>query len=166
MDGGAYDCISSPPASPKPKPKSKAAAKPKSIPTEKTKTTTMKTKAKTQTGTRTRAAAARSKDADDTKVVKKGPTQKAKAKAKRKPGVISADEEEGKGGEKRGKIELAKNSPAVIEVLSSPPVPPKAILPKRKPISRVTPKEVLLSIPFVAFTLLFVALIVHTRNAL
>ena len=150
MDDGTGDCTSSPPAPPKPKPKSKAAAKPKSIltekvvvPTEKPKAATMKTKAKTQTGTRTRAAATKSKDADDTEIVKKGPPQKAKAKAKakRKPEVTSADEGEGKkGGE--GKLELAENSPAVIEVLSSPPEPPKAILPKRNPISRVTPKEV------------------------
>ena len=150
MDGGAYDCISSPPASPKPKPKSKAAAKPKSIlpervaPTEKPKTAAMKTRAKAQTGTRTRAAVTKSKDHGDTKVVKKGPPQKAKAKAKRKSEIVSADEEGKNGGEERGKLELAKNSPAVIEVLSSPPEPPKAILPKRKPISRVISKEVFL----------------------
>jgi len=54
-------------------------------------------------------------------------------------------DEDGKmGGEERGKLVLAKNSPAVIEVLSSPSEPPKAILPKRKPISRVISKEVLL----------------------
>ena len=172
MNDGADVYISSPPASPKPKVKSKAAAKPKYIPaegvipTEKSKTAAMKTKAKTQTGARTRAAATKSKDGGDVKAAKKGPPQKGKAKAKRKLEVASADEEEGKeGGGERGRLELAKISPAVIEVLSSPPEPPKAILPKRKPISRVTPKEVF-SIPFVSFTLLFVALIVHTRNAL
>jgi len=149
MGDGAGDCTSSPPASPKPKPKPKAAAKPKSIltekplPKEKPRTAAMKTKAKTQTGTRTRAAATKAKEVDDTKVVKKGLPQKAKAK--RKPEVVSADEEEGnKGGEERGELKVAKNSPPVIEVLSSPPEPPKAILPKRKPISRVTPKEVFL----------------------
>jgi len=140
------DHTPSPPAPPKPKPKSMAAAKPRSIPpekalpTEKPNTAAMKTKAKTQTGTRARAAAVKPKDVDNVKVVKKGPPQKtkAKAKAKRKPEVVSTDEEESK----KGKLELAKDSPAVIEVPSSPPEPPKAILPKRKPISRVTSKEV------------------------
>jgi hypothetical protein len=99
--------------------------------------------------------------------VKTGPPQKAKAKAKRKPEVVSADEGEGGGGKKReGRTELAKESPAVIEVFSSPPEPPKAILPKRKPVSRVTPQEVLFNSFRCVHASLIVALIVHTRNVL
>lgn len=148
-DDGDDDYASSPPAAPKPKSKSKAAVKPKSMltekahPLEKSKTTATKTRAKTQTGTRTRAAATKAKDAGDVKATKAGPLQKTKAKTKKKAVALSADEERDEGGkEERGKVDLTKGSPTVIEVLSSPSGPPKVILPKHKPISRVTSKEV------------------------
>ena len=170
---GDDDYASSPPVPPKPKLRSKAAAKPKSmpagksVPPEKSKTAAMKTKAKTQTGARTRAAATKAKGAGDVKVVKTDPPQKAKAKAKKKPEALSADEGESKGGKaERGKVELAKNSPAVIEVFSSPPEPPKAILSKRIPISRVTSKEVFFNSFRCIHASLIVALIVHSRNML
>jgi len=167
MDDGDDDYVSSPPAPPKPKSKAKVAAKPKStltekvVPPEKLKATAMKTEAKTQIGTRTRAAATKGKDADDEKSVKMGPPQKAKAKAKKKPEIVSPD----KGGEEeRGRVELAKDSPAVIEVFSSPSESPEAIPPKHKPVSRVTPQEVLLNYFRYIHASLIVALIVHSRN--
>ena len=147
VDDGDDDYAPSSPAPPKSKPKSKAAAKSKamlggkSVPPEKPKAAALKPKAKTQTGARTRAAATKAKGAGDEK--KTAAPQKTKAKAKKKPEVLSADEGEDKGGrEEKGEVELAKNPPAVIEVFSSPPEPPKAIPPKRKPSSRVTAKEV------------------------
>ena len=172
-DGDDEDYVSSPPALPKRKPKSKAAAKPKSTlaekpaAPEKPKTAAMKARAKTQAGTRTRAAVTKAKDADDKKAVKTGPPQKAKAKAKRKPEDPMADEggdEEGK--EEGGVAESTKDSPAVIEVFSSPLEPPKVILPKRKPVSRVTSQEVVFNSLCCIHASLIVALIVHTREVL
>jgi len=163
---------SSPPAPPKSKSKSKSkvAAKPRSTLTEKIvspekpKTTAMETKAKTQIGARTRAAAAtKAKGADEEKIAKAGPPQEAK----RKPEVVSAGEwEGGEGEEERGRAELAKDSPAVIEVSSSssPSEPPKAIPSKRKPVSRVTSQEVLFNSFRYIHASLIVALIVHSRN--
>ena len=172
VDDGDDDYAPSSPAPPKSKPKSKAAAKSKamlggkSVPPEKPKPAALKPKAKTQTGARTRAAATKAKGAGDGK--KTAAPQKTKAKAKKKPEVLSADEGEDKGGrEEKGEVELAKNPPAVIEVFSSPPEPPKAIPPKRKPSSRVTAKEVFFfnSIRWIHASLI-VALIVHSRNVL
>jgi hypothetical protein len=171
LDDGDDDYTSSPPAPPKQKPKSKPAAKPKPTvtekpnPPEKSKATAAKTKAKTQTGARTRAAAAKAKDPGDGKLVKMGPPQKIKAKAKKKS--ASADEEVDEGGEgDMGKAGLSKDSPVIIEVSSSPPEPPKAILPKRGPISRVISKEVSFNSFHFVHASLIVALIVHSRNVL
>ena len=168
LDDGDDD-YTSPPAPPKQKPKSKPAAKPKPTitkkpnPPEKSKATAAKTKAKTQTGARTRAAAAKAKDPGDGKLVKVGPPQKTKAKAKKKP--ASADEEVDKGGEgDRGRAGLSKGAPVIIEVSSSPPEPPKAILPKRGPISRVISEEVSFNSFHCVHASLIVALIVHSRN--
>jgi hypothetical protein len=166
MDGGD----DAPPVSPKPKPKSKAAAKPKSLLTEQiiipetSKTTAMKAKAKTQAGARTRVAVTKAKDTDGEKIVKvvlrstKGKTKKVK--------VLSADkggDEEGEE-EREGKVEFTKDSPVVIEVSSSPLEPPKAVLPKRGPVSRVTLEEVLFNSSRCIHASLIVALIIHTRN--
>lgn len=159
VDDGDDYCASPPPTPPKPKPKLKAAVKPKPVlreeshPLEKSKTVAAKTKAKTPTGTRTRATAAKSKDADEVKAVKNGPPQKAKTKAKRKPGVVLKRGGADKEKEEKGEDELVKDSPAAIEFFSTPPEPPKMITPKRKQIPRVTLEEVF-SIPFAGFTLL------------
>ena len=170
-DDGDY--VSSPPALPKRKPKSKAVAKPKSTLAEKPaapdkpKTAAVKAKAKTQARTRTRAAVTKAKDADDKKAVKTGPPQKAKAKAKRKledPMTDEGGDEEGK--EEGGMAELTKDSPAVIEVFSSPLEPPKVILPKRKPVSRVILQEVVFNSLCCIHASLIVALIAHTREVL
>ena len=155
-----------PPVSPISKPKSKAAAKPKPPPiepaiiSEKSKITTVKAKAKTRAGARTRAAIAKAKDADDEKTVKVGP-HSTKEKPKRKPKVLLVDEEEEEGG---GNVESTRESLAAIEVPSSPPEPPKAIFPKREPVSRVTLQEVLFNSSRGVHASLIVALIIHTRN--
>ena len=161
----------SPPVLPKPKRKSKAAAKPRSSSTkqanipEKPKTTVVKAKAKTQAGARTRGAVTRAKDADDEKIVKVGPHD-TKKKAKRRMKVLSADEgEDGEGEEDGGgKVELTKDSLAGIEVSSSTPEPPKAIPPKREPVSRVTLQEVLFNSSRCIHASLILALTNHTRN--
>lgn len=172
MADGDDDYTSSPPALLKPKPKQKAAAKPKPTPVkkpvapEKLKTSTVKAKAKTQAGTRTRVAVTRANGADE-EIAKTGPPKKVKAKAKvkRKSEVLSMDEGEVKEGEEqKGEIELAKDSPAVIEVFSSPLEPPKAILTKRKPVSRVTLQEVHFNSSRCIHASRIVALIVHTRS--
>lgn len=160
-----------PPVLPKRKHKSKAAAKPKSPPTEqadipeKPKSTAVKAKAKTQAGARTRGAVTRAKDANDEEIVKACPRD-TKEKVKRKIKVLSADEGEDGGGEEDGggKVELTKVSPAVIEVSSSTPEPPKAIPPKREPVSRVTLQEVLFNSSRCIHASLILALTNHTRN--
>jgi hypothetical protein len=138
------DYVLSPPK-PKPKPKAVSKRKPrlteKPAPPENPKAKTVKAKAKAQTGTRAGVTVTKAKGADDKKIVRADPPQKVKAKAKRKPKVVSADEGEGKeegGGTTR--VELTRDLPAFIEVSSSPPEPP---ISKRRPVSRVTSQEVL-----------------------
>ena len=144
LDGDDGDYALVPPA---PKPKPKAAPKrklaKKTAPQENPKADTVKAEANTQIGTRTRATAMKVKGADDEKIVKADPPRKAKAKAKakRKPDVVPTDE--GEGGEGEGgtpKVDLTKDSPAFIEIPSSPPELPQ---PRPKPGSRVTLQEVL-----------------------
>lgn len=165
------DSGDAPPVSSKSKPKSKAAAKPKSslieqiIIPEPSKTTTVNAKAKNQAGTRTRVAVTKAKNADDEKIVKVGPYT-AKEKGKWKMEVLSADEGEDReeGEEGGGKVDLPKESPVAIEVSSSSPEPPQAILPKRGPVSRVIPQQVLFNSSRCIHASLIVALIIHTRN--
>ena len=148
VDDDDDDYAPSPPALPKSRPKpavkARIALTEESLPLEKSEDATTGTGKKTRAGARTLAAATnrKVKDADGEKIVKTGPPQRAKAKAKGKQDVVLVDEGEGKGGEERRKVELTKDSPAVIEVLSSPLEPPKAVVPKRKPVSRVTAREV------------------------
>lgn len=114
----------------------------KSVAPERSKTTTAKAKAKTQVGTRTRVTVTKAKDIVDEEAVRVVRPQKAE-KTKRKLEVLTTEEaEDMEEEEERGMVESARDSPAVIEVLSSPMEPPEVILPKRTLISQVTSQQV------------------------